>query len=412
MTEAINVCRMCGNYSELETVWNLASSPYGDLFMESREAAMLLPCHELSLVLCRTCSLLQLGQTVDASQIYSDYLYESSVTVGLSEFYQRLAARLARDLHLGGQDLVVDVGSNDGSGLRPFAELGLRIVGIEPAKQPARTAEARGIPTVNSFLNASAVADVTGTYGRAKLVCANAVLANVPQPIEFMRHLSSMLERDGTISVVTGYHPDQFSVNMFDYINHDHLTYFSVANAVSLAAECDLELVSAERVEHKGGSIHFLFRRKDSDPAANETVNKMLQRESWLAVQDPNSYREFALRIHSAGRLVREFMNLAPMRQIPAVGASISTTHLMSQFEIGDRISCLFDDDSRKVARYSPSFGIPVRLIEELPNSESDVAVILSWQHTDVLVHRVRAAGYRGRLLVPLPKPHVVDHAS
>jgi SAM-dependent methyltransferase len=402
-------CRLCGTSQSLALAWELTPSPYGDLFGNSKEAAKALAPIGLSLLLCNDCGLLQLAQDVDATQIYAEYIYQTSVTVGLPEYYRRLASRLTRDLSLESGDLVVDVGSNDGTGLKPFLETGIRVVGVEPSRGPAQKSVHAGVPTINSFLDERTVEEINRTHGRAALVCANAVVANVPDPVAFVRHMGAMLAPEGALSIVTGYHPDQFAINMFDYINHDHLSYFSVTSAVRLAHECHLRLVSAERVEHKGGSIHLVFRHCDSEVKPDESIEKILQRERWLQVGHLQTYQALASRINGIADQIHELAALLPDSGAVGIGASISTTHLLSQFGIGNRVSRLFDDDPRKIGRFSPGFGIEVSDLGTLGLAEQDRAFILSWQHTDALLRRVYEVGYRGQVVVPLPRPYVAS---
>ena len=401
-------CRLCSSAQSPDLVWDLVPTPYGDLFADSKEAAQSLAAVGLSLLLCGDCGLLQLAQEVDPLQIYSDYIYQTSVTVGLSEYYQRLASRLTRDLGLKVGDLVADVGSNDGTGLMPFLDAGMRVVGVEPSVGPAQSAIRSGVPTFNSFLDERTVRSIQTVHGQASLVCANAVAANVPDPVAFVRHMSDLLAPGGAISVVTGYHPDEFAVNMFDYINHDHLSYFTVTNAVRLADLCNLRLVSAERVEHKGGSVHLLFRESNSNVKPDESIAKLMQREKWLQVDSVAPYLEFSSRIDRVRGEVRKLVKPSRSRLL-GIGASISTTHLLSQFDIGAHVSGLFDDDLRKVGKFSPGFGIPVRKFEDLVKQGPGSAILLSWQHTDTLLRRALAVGYHGEVIVPLPNPYVAS---
>ena len=400
-------CRICGS-SALEIAWDLAQAPYGDLFCKSREAAQKLSSLGLTLVLCQDCELLQITQEVDVEAIYLDYLYQSKTTVGLDKYYQRLTNYLIAALELRSHDLVVDVGSNDGTGLKPYRDAGMRVLGIEPSRGPALVSMEEGIPTINSFLDEASVSRTLAGYGVAKLVCANYVAANIPDPVAFFRNMSALLAPDGAISVVTGYHPDQFAVNAFDYINHDHLSYFSIASAIRLAEASGLRLTGAERVEHKGGSIHLLFRSIDSKVAPDESITKLLQREKWLDTSVVNTYSALATRIGGALQGVHQLLGVAPDSPVAGVGASISTTHLMHQFRIGGRITRLFDDNVSKIGRFSPGFGIEVSPLKDLGGEEFPFALLLAWQHSDVLLSRMQNVGFTGSVIVPLPNPHVI----
>jgi SAM-dependent methyltransferase len=385
----------------------LAQAPYGDLYCESRESAQKLPLLGLTLVLCQGCELLQIAQEVDVEAIYLDYLYQSSVTVGLGEYYRRLTNSLILELELRASDLVVDVGSNDGTGLRPYRDAGMRVLGIEPSRGPALVSTDAGIPTINSFLDPSSVNEVLEQHGVAKLVCANYVAANVPDPVAFFQSMRAILAPGGVISVVTGYHPDQFAVNMFDYINHDHVSYFSVTSAVKLAEASGLQLTGAERVEHKGGSIHLLFRAAESEATPDESIVKLLQREGWLGSGTLTTYADLSARIEAASREVHQLLDTLPDSVVAGVGASISTTHLLHQFGIGSRVTRLFDDDANKIGRFSPGFGIEVSPLKDLGRGQSRSAILLAWQHSKVLLDRMRSVGFKGNVIVPLPHAHV-----
>lgn len=400
-------CRICGSYA-LEIAWDLAQAPYGDLYCESGESAQKLPSLGLTLVLCQDCELLQIAQEVDVEVIYLDYLYQSSVTVGLGEYYRRLTNSLILELELRTSDLVVDVGSNDGTGLRPYRDAGMRVLGIEPSREPALVSTDAGIPTINSFLDPSSVNETLTQHGAAKLVCANYVAANVPDPVAFFQSMRAILAPGGVISVVTGYHPDQFAVNMFDYINHDHVSYFSVTSAVKLAEASGLQLTGAERVEHKGGSIHLLFRAVESEAIPDESIVKLLQREGWLGSGTLTTYTDLSARIEAASREVHQLLDTLPDSVVAGVGASISTTHLLHQFGIGSRVTRLFDDDANKIGRFSPGFGIEVSPLKDLGRAQSQSSILLAWQHSGVLLDRMRSVGFTGNVIVPLPHAHVV----
>ena len=400
-------CRICGS-SSLQLAWDLAQAPYGDLFCESKEAARELPSLGMTLMLCRDCELLQITQEVDTDEIYLDFLYHSSVTSGLAQYYQRLTKSLIFELGLQGSDLVIDVGSNDGTGLKPFLEAGIRVLGIEPSRLPAARSVDSKIPTIDSFLDDETVKRVRAMHGVAKLVCANYVAANVPDPVAFFKHMHDMLAPDGVVSVVTGYHPDQFAVNMFDYIYHDHLSYFSVTSAVRLAEASGLRLTGAQRSEHKGGSIHLLFRSAESEVAPDESISKLIERERWLGIGSLSTYSALAARVETALVEVHQLLGVDPYAAVAGIGASISTTHLMHQFGIDGRVTRLFDDNASKIGRFSPGFGIEVSPFKELGEGEWQLALLLAWQHSEVLLNRMQSVGFVGSVIVPLPNPYVV----
>jgi hypothetical protein len=366
-------------------------------------SAIGLKSHSLTLILCRNCHLLQLAEEVDAKQIYSDYVYQSSITSGLKSYYQRLAQEMVTLAELNTSSLVVDIGNKDDMGLRPYQGFGMRVMGVEPSHDPTKATVGAGIPTLNEFLNDESVKKVISEVGLAQLVCANYIAANVSSPVEFFRSIRSLLSNDGWVSILTGYHPDQFAIGMFEYINHDHLSYFTVSSALNLAKESGLILVSAQRVEHKGGSIHLVFRTKESNSLPNESVAQILQREEWLRVKELETYTTFADEVKVKGNEIRHELAKLNSQNLAGVGASISTTHLMYQFGLKDFISTLFDDDKNKIGRYSPGLGLPVLGLENLSEMNFKIVVILAWQHSRVLLKRLREVDKKLKVFIPMP---------
>ncbi len=177
---------------------------------------------------------------------------------------------------------------------------------------------------------------------------------------------------------------------------------------VRLAEACDLKLTGADRVEHKGGSIHLIFHPADAAEQPDEFISKLIQRERWLRVSDGATYNELASRIGSAGREVRELLSTLGASEVAGIGASISTTHLLHQFGIGERVTRLFDDDQNKIGRFSPGFGIEVSPLEDIRTWVGGLTILLAWQHSEVLAKRTADAGFVGRTVVPLPVPFLL----
>lgn len=398
VTEIKN-CRLC-KAQNLNVIWNLAPSPYGDLFCKSSEEAKSLPKIDLTLLMCSECNFIQLGQNVDIDEIYKNYIYTSSTTSGLAQFYNRLCPDLISKFDLKNSDLIIDIGSNDGTALLPFLNRGFKVLGVEPASKPASKSVSSGIETINKYLDAQTVEQILTRFGKAKLVTANFVSANVPNPVLFFEQLKSLITENGIISIITGYHPDQFSLNMFEYINHDHLSYFSLDTALILADIVGLKLISAQKIELKGGSIQLLFSSKKNKLDIDETINQIHQREYLMRIQTIDYYENLKSRVSIQKSIAQ---NLLPNSNLIGIGGSISTTHLLHEFEIGDRFNFLLDDSKSKIKKFSPGFGLPVYSFAELKLDLNSKIVILAWQHTNIILKKIQNLGYTKNIFLLLP---------
>lgn len=403
----ILVCRACAS-TDLIDVWNLAKSPYGDLFQETKLSAVEVPSHSMTLALCQHCSLVQITEETDLKVQYDNYLYTSGTTHGLGKFYAQAAMRLVSDFSLSKSDLILDIGSNDGSFLINFISKGFSVLGIEPAKSSSEFARANGIATLNSYFDSATVAEILAMPHKPKLISINYTLANIPNVLDFMNLISKIMNDEAILSIITGYHPDQFTINMFDYVGHDHLSYFSVESMKLLCQELGLKILDVVRVEHKGGSLQFFISKKESKQIVHPSVTQMIQREHWMGTNNIAFYRGLKTRIEAAERAVLEILDSETFEVLNGVGASISTTYLCNQFGLSSVISRLYDDDKNKIGKFAPGSGIEVHPLSQLSSKLEELTIILAWQHTEKLLSRLREIEFKGRILIPLPEPKLL----
>ena len=406
LTSQIANCRSCGSL-KLEEAWQLENSPYGDLFKSTAFEAQAVKFETLTLGFCENCKMLQLLEITDLPTTYDEYLYRSSVTNALSAYYEQIARRLISEYALSQGDVVVDIGSNDGTFLSNFLKNGFKVLGVEPTKENANTAKMRGVHTFNEYFESQTVDRILREAGRPKLISINYTLANIPNLLAFLSNIVRLMDESTILSVITGYHPDQYAVNMFEYINHDHLTYLTVESVGNLCKILNLKIIDVNRSEHKGGSAQFIISKENSDFKVQSSVGQLLQREIWLNANTVLFTKNLELQIKDVNIRLNEMLKSLQSSNIYGIGASISTTYLCNQFRLNDKVDKLFDDDVNKVGRFAPGTGKPVQALTSIPKKEDSVALILAWQHSERLIQRLREVGYPGRILTPLPNPRL-----
>lgn len=405
-------CRLCQN-SKLDVIWELNPCPYGDLFKDSQEAAYNEYPIPITLAKCVECGLSQLLHNTDIQGQYDDYIYQTKVTKGLNQFYTSLVERICAEYFISNQEInyVLDIGSNDGSFLEVFKKANIRVLGIEPSLNASRQANLNGIATLRTYFDHETAIELLRSHQKPSIISINYTLANIPNIESFMSSVLELLDEHSIISIVTGYHPDQFVVNMFDYIGHDHLTYLTLNDFVTIANQFELSILDANRYEHKGGSLHVILALKSSNFAKtiSPNVRQLLQRETWLGVQEKFFIEELISRVEKSAKNLRDYLELNELQEVSGIGASISTTYLTSQFRLGKYLLDLYDDDPNKQGKYSPYFGKKVFPLRNLSTSPSTTAILLAWQHTDRILERLHDIGYSGKVLIPLPRFKVID---
>jgi hypothetical protein len=407
-SDKIYGCRSCSS-DKIEVVWELEKTPYGDLFKNSKVEAKKLELQFLTLVICLNCSLLQLLNNPEVQVIYENYLYRTAITNPLFSYYNQVANRLVNEYRISKNDLVVDIGSNDGTFLGNFKDKGIKVIGVEPTLKSAQVAINNGIATFNGYFDVEACNFIDEQSEKLALISTNYVLANIVDIKSFFALVTSLMTDKTVFSVVTGYHPDQFSVNMFEYINHDHLFYFTLKSFKNLCENFDLKIIDATRIEHKGGSIQFVIVKNSSQLETQSSVSQIAQREQWLNCNSVEYILNFKSDIKNIKASVNNLLSRIDEPNIYGIGASISTTQLCNQFNLSQKIKYIFDDDINKIGRHAPGSGIEVKALSELPNYSDSFLIILAWQHTNRILGRLSELGFKGQVIIPLPNPRIIS---
>lgn len=400
-------CRICGSLNG-QIAYDFGCHAYGDLFQTSREIAVGLQKYPLVLWRCSACNLLQLQHETEISTQYDNYLYFSGVTNNLMNYYDELARYLKWRLNLTEDSIIIDIGSNDGSFLKNFKDFGCSTLGVEPSKPASDFANNNQIETLNTYFSQNTVPQILSRVGKAKVISINYTIANLPNLQSFMENLNQISDDSSFISIVTGYHPDQFQINMFDYVGHDHLSYLTLQDITKLLRRFGWEVIEAERIEHKGGSLRVLAGKVSNKNNISPSVWQLMQREEWMKTHSNEPINELVQRVTHAADKLRITLNSIG-QPIVGIGASISTSYLTSFLSLNTSLKELYDDDTRKIGLFSPGFGLKVKALEQLGRSAESFVLILAWQHKHKLIRRLREVGFKGQVIVPLPYHEILE---
>ena len=400
-------CRNCAN-ANLSKLWKLEDGPYGDSYEDLQINARDKASQPLEIGECPTCGLLQLMEDPDMRHLHEGYLYRSTLTVGLDKYYSDNLQFLLSTFDLKNKR-AIDIGCNDGSFLLALKNQGFDVLGVDPAIKQIYENESMEFPILHEFFGSKVASQALKRFGKFGLITINFTLANVTNLRDFLIGVEMLMEPSSVLSIITGYHPDQFSVNMFDYISHDHVSYFSLDTLTRCLAASGLFISDAYRSELKGGSLHILAHKRDSQKSTQTTkrVNYIKQREEWIWPENYKGIRDLRTRVCHQEKELRNFIQNID-GPIAGVGASMSASYLVNQFKLAERIDFLIDDDSSKWGKFSPRYGIPVIPFSNQKVKEINYVVLLSWQHTNVLLDRLRSSGFIGQAIIPLPNLRII----
>ncbi len=404
-------CPICSSDS-WEIVLPLAPTPLGDRLSDSFEKASSLPKYALDLALCNECGHAFLPLVVSPEESYNDYFFETSDSPGLSDSMRRLAEQLWQEVTKSKPRYILDIGSNDGTWLRHFKNFGAKVLGIEPSPRHAHDATKIAIETINGYFSTSSASEISEKYGAPSLITANFVTANVPDLDNFFQALVNLSDDDTTIAILTGYHPDQFRVNMFDFIYHEHVSYFSCQDFISLGKKYGLVLVDAQRVGLKGGSLQAIFRKKTAHISFNDDVNRLVQFEDWLNIRSTSWFDDVHQQIKKTQQQTHKLLDQVGATRIAGYGVSHSVTTLIHQFGLVDRIKVLIDDNLRRQGKFAPGSGLSVVSPQKIVKDGFDTVIIMAWQHDGLIKKRLKEINFVGSIVQPLPRASLAERKS
>ncbi len=403
-------CRACGS-RDLELIFSLKPSPIGDAFVTAEQLDEAQPSYPIDLMMCSACGLAQLADVIAPEVLYGQYLYVTGSSLGLTEHFRTYAENVKARCRLRDDTLVVDIGSNDGTLLSQFQALGSTVLGIEPAEHVAAAANARGIPTVPGFFGPALATRVANEHGRAALITANNVFANIDDLGAWIEGLDQLLASDGVFVFESYYLADLVRNMVFDFIYHEHLSAFSVRPVQLLFQRAGFELVAAEPVATKGGSLRYFVQRAGGSLPPDGSIATLLADEFAMGLYERGTYAAFASRVDALKYTTKEFVEQRRREgcRIAGFGASITGTTLIHHFEIGACLDYLIDDNEAKQGRYSPGLHLPVLPSSAMYERKPDYVVALAWRYAEPFIgkHRAFLEG-GGAFVVPVPEFRVI----
>jgi len=404
-------CRACRG-TAFTRILSLGAQPPANAFLRAEELVRPELAFPLDVYFCADCSLVQLRDIVSAELLFKDYVYVSSTSPAFVSHFKSFAEAVVRRFHLGSRSLVIDIGSNDGILLRPFQELGMRVLGVDPAEKIAAAASARGIETLPHFFMPDVARDIAARHGRAAIITATNVFAHINDLDAVVEGVKALLETEGVFIVEAPYLVDFLEQNLFDTVYHEHLSYFSVSSLKTLLERLGMKIIDGEKTESHGGSLRVFAARDTARREVSGEVNKFLDDERLRGLHTVPVYEDFAKRVEQ-----NKIQLTALLKQIKAEGKTIvgygapaKGNTLLNYFNIGpEMLDYIVDDSEWKQGLYTPGMHIRVAAGERLRRDTPDYILILAWNFASPIMKKLEwfsVAG--GRFIIPVPAPRII----
>jgi hypothetical protein len=406
----VNCCQICGS-SDLKSVLFLGYLPPVNQMSVIGTPPHEQPSYPADLLCCQNCKLVQLGLVVDKKILFpAEYPYTSGTTQILCENFSDMYRECQLLYPIANTDLVVDIGSNDGTLLSNFKAGGHRVCGIEPTDM-GKLARERGIPTLIRFFDESAARQVIEIDGKAKVITAANVFAHIEDIHAIVKSILLLLDDHGIFISESHYLLSLLETLQYDTVYHEHLRYYSLQSLRHLFEMHGLEIIHAKKISTHGGSIRIYASRKGRYPT-QLSVKELFEAESTEEINDQR-LKEFKGRV-----LTSKLSLMALLRDIKknggnifAVGAPSRASTLISYTGLDDGIlDCVVEvQGSHKIGKYMPGTLIPVLEESQLFEDQPEYAMLTSWHIAEELIPKLKSKGFRGKFIVPLPIPRIIE---
>ncbi len=374
-------CRVCGG--GLNHYLSLGLSPLANNLNNARNDTNDL--YPLDLNFCKQCSNSQLSVAVPSDKMFNNYVYQSSTSKQFRNHFEEIAKEVKIDFNLNKKSLVVDIGSNDGIFLKPLKDMDVNAIGVEPAKNISKIANAKGLKTLTEYFSQKTVNKIIREYGKADLVTAFNVFAHSDGLKEILNNTEKVLKKDGEFIFEIQYLLRTINDLTFDNIYHEHFNYWCLLSILNFFEGSELKVYKVKEVDTHGGSLR-VYTTKNKNKRQHKSINQYIELEKKFKLDKIETYYKFAKDIENIKHNSLKKINsiISENKKIIGYGAPAKATTVLNYFGINsDHFEYIVDDNHLKHNLYVPETGIKIIESDTINPDDYDFVLVLAWNFFD-----------------------------
>jgi hypothetical protein len=404
----VNKCQIC-NSKNLTKIINLGNQPLANSLLNNKRQQKFVKKYPLNIIACKNCTLLQLDYIVDQNKVYhKKYPYLPGITKQVDIEQKEFADDVLKKISLNKNDLVIDIGSNDGNLLKHFKKK-IKVLGVEPTNI-AKIANKNKIKTIQSFFNPKTAKLIKNKFGKAKIITATNVFAHMSTLGDVMNSICLLLKEDGFFIFENHYIMPIINNVQYDTFYHEHIRTYSLLSLQKLFRIYNLNLYDAKIVKRYGGSIRCFVTRKKIKNSKN--LNKLLKIEKNKLIKNFNkTYNNFKKNIlNSRKELIKQISKIKMQNKtIAAKSCPARAVVLLNYCNIDcNQIEYIAEQStSLKLNKYIPGTGI--RIVDEkiLLKKAPDYLLLLAWHISGSIINKW-SRKIKTKFIIPLPKLKII----
>ncbi len=376
-------CRVCGG--GFNHYLSLGLSPLANNLNDKKNAKNEL--YPLDLNFCKQCFNSQLSVVVPPEKMFNNYLYLSSTSKQFRNHFINFAKKIKKDLKLSSNSTVVDIGSNDGIFLDPIQNLGIKSIGVEPAKNIAKIANSKGLFTIPGYFDNKTVNKIKNDFGKVDVVTAFNVFAHGDGLKDILENTEDLLKKDGEFIFEIQYLLKTIKDLTFDNIYHEHVNYWCLLSILKFFEDSEMKVYKVEEVETHGGSLR-VYTTKKRNKRLHKSVNEYIQLEKKNKLDKIETYYNFAKNVEEVKQKSLSNINkiLSDGKSIIGYGAPAKATTILNYFGISDdHFEFTIDDNTLKQNKFIPGTGVEIKGINDIDTSKYDYVIVLAWNFYETI---------------------------
>ena len=408
----LNNCQICDS-KKLNLIIDLGPQPLCDSLLTKEMLNNPEKTYPLRMMWCEECSLAQLDYCVDGNEVYHpDYPYRTGITKELVEYLKNMSDSLIKKYNLSQDDLVVDLGSNDGTLLTGFKNNTIRVIGVEPTNI-SQIANKNNIKTIQKFFTVDVATNIKTTAGEASLILATNMFAHMSTIGEVISGIELLLKPDGVFVFENHYLLDVIQGGQFDTIYHEHLRTYSLKSLIKLFSYYNFTVTDVERGTRYGGNIR-VHVTKGKNRNVSERVELLLKLEEEFGLYQIETYQKFTDRVKQAKN---DFMNF--ILKIKSEGKTIvgnscpgRSVTLLNYYGVDSELLPYIAEQSTslKLDKFLPGKHIPIVNNEILIKEQPDYVVLLAWHYAQPIMDQLKERGLKSNFIIPLPDMTLLEN--
>jgi len=405
-------CRFCAT-PLTRTFSDLGMSPLSNAFVKPEAFDRMERFYPLHAYVCEACYLVQLEQFASPQEIFDDYAYFSSYSQSWLRHCEAYTGQMIKRFGLGSQHQVVEIASNDGYLLKYFKAAGVPVLGIEPADNVAKVAQAAGVNTLVKFFGTQTATELAASGTRADLLLGNNVLAHVPDLNDFVRGMKVLLKPEGVITMEFPHLLRMIEDNQFDTIYHEHFSYLSFQTVEKVFAHHGLTMFDVEELPTHGGSIRIYAQHPETgNQAVSPRVPAMRTQEADFGLGQLETYTGFAHKVCETKQALLEFLIKAKRdkKSVVGYGAAAKGNTLLNYCGIrSDFLDYVVDNSLYKQGLYLPGTRLPIYSPEKIRETKPDYILILPWNlKKEIMDQMAYVREWGAKFVIPIPSVQVL----